>query len=423
MHECLDGIVTGSYIEGITSDNIRAENSQRIEICYNKLLAYLGSENNGAYEGGQNFIQAQDQGQSKGYGGHSNPDSTKDINIHDNTFGGPCWHVIWISDNPNNIWIHNNTFLDLPKTQTDGYSVENLPTVEHSEQIFSSIFDILNLNFSDTGRTEQKAEDIQYSLQKTDSGLIAGGIKIIGFKDLINIDNFSYIPDNKSILVKYDASASSSVNWWDAGVSSIEKTVNTKIDNGTAYAELDVTMEYYTVSTNSKTKSITRNYYTTTATFTDSCPAPKVLQRPAETQGHITFYNNSITPHTLVFVPSQGLTMIHFEYLGNYSEHTLMIGERSTGENGVQLTNFSTCEYWKGTMGYQGEALYIPGSVDQSKLNVTCYTPYEAVKITKFQYTEKKLTDESFSDWVFPFLMKLSVILFFLWKLLKIPFS
>jgi hypothetical protein len=130
-----------------------------------------------------------------------------------------------------------------------------------------------------------------------------------------------------------------------------------------------------------------------------------------------------MNPHTLVYVPSNGLTKVAYEYGGNTSEHTLMIGERDTGENGVQYTNFSTCDYWRGDIPYQGNALFIPGSVDKNKLNVTCYTPYESFQVKDFKYIEKTWTGQSFSDWVLPFVLKGGIILFFLWRLLKIPFS
>jgi hypothetical protein len=206
------------------------------------------------------------------------------------------------------------------------------------------------------------------------------------------------------------------------GVSNISQKITTKIENRTAYAILTVTMEYYTITTNKLTGKTKKNTYTSNAVFNDSCPAPVILQRPVEAKAIITYFNNSVTPHTLVYVPSQGLIKVNYEYAGNTSEHVLMIGEKGTGENGVQYTNFSTCDYWRGSIPYQGEALYIPGSVDQSKLNVTCFTPYESFKVTKFEYIEKAWKGESFSDWVFPFVLKLGIILFFLWRLLKIPF-
>ena len=122
-------------------------------------------------------------------------------------------------------------------------------------------------------------------------------------------------------------------------------------------------------------------------------------------------------------MPSQGLIKVNYEYAGNITENVLMIGEKGTGENSVQYTNFSTCNYWRGDIPYQGETLFIAGSVDQSKLNITCFTPYESFKVAKFEYIEKAWKRESFSDWFLPFVLKGGIILFFLWRLLKIPFS
>lgn len=322
-------------------------------------------------------------------------------------------------------WVNNRWECGFVKPLDLGnYTVNNYdPITEEQIQKMNNIFDILKMDFSDTGRTEQKAEDIPFSVQQTEHGAIMGGVKILGFKDLINIDNISYIPDNESILYKAAAVRAPSFNWWDMGVSNISQKVTTKIENRTAYAVLTVKMEYYTITTNKITGKTKKNYKISTAVFNDSCPAPEVLQRPAETKAIITYYNNSINPHTLVYVPSQGLVKVNFEYSGNTSEHVLMIGEKGIGENGVQVTNFSTCDYCRGSIPYQGEALYISGSVDHSKLNITCFTPYESFKVTKFEYIEKAWKGKSFSDLVLPFVLKLGVIFFFLWQLLKIPFS
>lgn len=94
-----------------------------------------------------------------------------------------------------------------------GVNVTTRHDIDHDTHEFNSIFDILNASFVDYGITNQNKDDIQYSIQKTDRGIIAGGIKIIGFSNEINIDNQTYIPDNNSTIVKYDIVSSSSPNW------------------------------------------------------------------------------------------------------------------------------------------------------------------------------------------------------------------
>ena len=429
----VDSLIYNNRVAGITSDCLRLDNCVNNKVFGNICFSYDGSHASNTYAGGENGIQIGNSGVSHGYDGRDKPTSTKNIEVFNNSFINNGLQAILLDSvalTPSaNVFIHDNTIIGKADLETSGfsfdinnYSYENPPSVEMSEKIFSSIFDILNMEFSDSGRTEQKAEDIPFSVQQTEQGAIMGGVKILGFKDLINIDNVSYIPDNESILYKAAAVRAPSFNWWDMRVSNISQKITTKIENKTAYAVLTVKMEYYTITANKITGKTKKNSHISTAVFNDSCPAPDVLRRPAETKAIITYYNNSVNPHTLVYVPSQGLIKVNYEYAGNTSEHVLMIGEKGTGENGVQYTNFSTCDYWRGAIPYQGEALYIPGSVDQSKLNVTCFTPYESLKVIKFEYTEKAWKGESFSDWVLPFVLKLGVILFFLWRLLKIPF-
>lgn len=148
--EVKGGIIQGCEIWGITSDNIRVENSLRVEVLKNLLYTYTGDHANGAWPGGQNFVQVGDQTPSHGYGS-SKPDHTQDINIHDNVMSGKNWHTIWINNVQSgaNVWVHNNTYIDLPEVETTGkgFSVEHPPTIEQAEQTFSSIYDFLKKDY------------------------------------------------------------------------------------------------------------------------------------------------------------------------------------------------------------------------------------------------------------------------------------
>jgi hypothetical protein len=195
-------------------------------------------------------------------------------------------------ESQSNVFIHDNKFIGKAELATMGVPVDvgnvsynNPPTMQQSESVFSTIFDALNLKYADNGFTNQTTDDIQYTVQQTEQGLIAGGIKIIGFSNVVNIDGVNYIPDNKSILVKYAAVKAPSFTFVSGGVSNVKSSVNTYIVNGTAYATLTVKMEYYTVSTNSITKKTIKNYHVSTATFNDSCTSPDVLERPQTIPG------------------------------------------------------------------------------------------------------------------------------------------
>jgi hypothetical protein len=432
---CCYGIFSNNNIAGITSDCMRLDNCVNCLVSNNIYLSYTGDHANGAGMNGENGLQIADEGYSHN-GGSAKPTHTTNIEVCNNTFANNGWHSVWLDSTGKgvtNVYIHGNVYKSGKEIETagtsvnlslDGISFENPPSLELSKKVFSSIFDILNIQFTDSGINNLTADDIHYEAKETEQGKIAGYVKIVGFKNVINIDNKTYISSPDDVLVKSSVIRAPSLTIWFGNISDTKKDVSVSIVNRTAIATMKITVYWFNYKKQAVTNKIVKGKLQESSyTFTDSCPAPDVLRRPAETKAIITYYNNSINPHTLVYVPSQGLIKVNYEYTGNSSEHVLMIGEKSTGENGVLHTNFSTCDYWRGAIPYQGEALFIPGSVDHSKLNVTCFTPYESFKITKFEYTEKAWKGESFSDWILPFALKLGVILFFLWRLLKIPFS
>ena len=98
---------------------------------------------------------------------------------------------------------------------------------------------------------EQTAKDIPYSVQETEQGRITGGIEILGLRT-VSMITFLISRMKTSAIIKYRAVKAPSFNNWGTGVSNISNAVNVKIENGTAYAQLTIKMEYYTISTNFK---------------------------------------------------------------------------------------------------------------------------------------------------------------------------
>lgn len=278
-------------------------------------------------------------------------------------------------------------------------TVEDIDYEPIPEREFDSIFDILDLEFTDTGRTEQTVDDIKYEVKETTSGLIAGYVKIIGFKDVVIIDNKSYIPDENAIMVKYEAVKSPDLVSWTGRIKKITKNVEIKLENGTADAVLTVKTDWYTIKENKITgerkKSKTK---TSTAVFRDSCPAPEILPRPTQAKGILYEY----PINSLAYVPSNGLTAVEYEYDGEKVKHVYMLGERNQNENGVTYTNFSKVNYWVGDLPHQGEFLFINGSFDPEKLTVTAYTPYESFQVTHFDHIKKDYPEKFYADWLFP---------------------
>lgn len=394
------GHIHNNRIAGITSDCARLDNCKNCLIEYNLFFSYSGNSY-GAYKHGENGLQIGDAGSSKGYNAAKKGYPTEDIEVRFNTFSDPGLRAIWLHGGKN-VYIHDNEFVDAAILETMGIpigdiSIDNQPTVEMTEKVFDSIFDILEVEFTDSGTTNQTEDDIHYKVQKTESGRIAGGIKIIGFKDLINIDGVPYIPQNDSILVKYEAVKAPSFSWNNTGVSKITKDVDIKNENGNVTATLTVKMEWYKLSTNS-TGATKKKYKTSKAVFSDTVKAPQVLNRPSEIRGILYEY----PIHSLAYVPSDGLTKVKYEYDGKEVNHIYLLGEQHRNENGVLYTNFSRVNYWKGDLPHNGEFLFINGSFDPEKLTVTAYTPYESFQVIHFDHIKKVYPDKFYADWLFP---------------------
>ena len=315
----------------------------------------------------------------------SSRDDLADPKTH-NTSSGWTWNgQTWVCDR-----VAPADMGTVAPTNTNG-------TVDTDTHEFNDIFDILDVEFTDNGITNQPGAGIQYSVQQTEAGRIAGGIKIIGFRDLINIDNVSYIPNNDSVLVKYEVVKAPSYSWNNTGVSKIDKNVSVKIEDGNATATLTVKMKWFKLSTDS-TGTTKKKYKASAAIFTDTVKAPNVLQRPSELRGILYEYPT----HSVAYVPSDGLTQVEYEYDGKTVKHVYLLGEQHTNDNGITYTNFSQVNYWKGDLPHSGEFLFINGSFDPEKLTVTAYTPYENFEVTHFDYVKKDFPDKVIADWLYP---------------------
>jgi hypothetical protein len=147
----VSGLIKKNDIAGITSDNVRVENSKNVKVLYNNLYGYFGKKSNGAYQGGHNLVQVGDQGFSHGYG---SPKSihTENIEIAYNTFSGKHLNTIWIDaagkTPTKNLWIHDNEYVDMPEIERDGYSAENPPSIEETEEIFTTLKDLLKRDYT-----------------------------------------------------------------------------------------------------------------------------------------------------------------------------------------------------------------------------------------------------------------------------------
>lgn len=251
-----NGLMYGNKIAGITSDCARLDNCANCKVYDNIFFSYGGDTN--TYKHGENGLQIGDAGSSKGYSGQKANFKTKNIEVFGNTFADPGLKAIWLHPGTENVWIHDNKFIDADELKTSGIptdiSYDNPPTIEDSEEIFSSIFDIFNTKF-------------------------------------------------------------------------------------------------YEIAGNSTAK------YSSGETITT----------PTKATGTITQYKGQNI--TLVYVPPDNLTSIHFKQGNRKTVHTLMLGER----HGFS-TIYSNVSIWSGDIPRQGDSVQFDGIIDPDDIEVTCYT-------------------------------------------------
>jgi parallel beta-helix repeat protein len=141
------GSIYNNQIAGICSDNGRLDNCQNFLIRDNIFFSYSGPSY-GAYEHGENSLQIGNQGgSSHGYTPTAKPFTTENIEVTNNTFVSPGLQAFSLSGGEN-VYIHDNKFVDASSIETDGFSFDVSPSLETSERIFSNIFDILKMDYN-----------------------------------------------------------------------------------------------------------------------------------------------------------------------------------------------------------------------------------------------------------------------------------
>jgi hypothetical protein len=99
------------------------------------------------------------------------------------------------------------------------------------------------------------------------------------------------------------------------------------------------------------------------------------VQVPINASVSVTEYNNTYNPHALVYVVGEGLSNVLYEYDGKSTNHYFSIN----GEN---------ADLWNGDLEHTVNAVYLNGSFDASKLQITCYNSQGYCKLTGFNVTE-----------------------------------
>lgn len=425
-----NGHIHNNKIAGITSDCARLDNCDTCLVEYNLFFSY-GGESYGAYKHGENGLQIGDAGSSKGYNAAKKGYPTRNIEVRFNTFADPGLRAIWLHGGEN-VYIHDNEFIDATELETMGVpigdiSVDNPPSLELTEKVFSSIFDILDVEFSDTGRTGQTSDSFSYRNFKkyeTTQGIVAGYIKIIGFKDVVVIDDVPYIPNKDAILTKSRAVRSPDLMGWAGHIKKIDKKETVEIKDGIAYASLKVETSWYTIKTNTltgeKKKSKTK---TSNTVFEDSAPAYDILKRDTEAIVYAHVFKDTKNPVTRINIPvSDSIQKIEITYGENSSTRLLMLGERAETDEGLIYTTLSRCDIRTGSIPFMGDEYVIYGDFNPSKLHVEYFTPYESFP-AKVEIVEHKKEERGIIVSMFSFLAQLIMALYAGYKIMDIAFN
>ena len=289
---CLDSEIFDNKIGGITSDCARLDNCLRIKVYNNLFFSYRGANLNGAYAGGENGLQVGDAGSSHGYDASKKPTTTTDIEVWNNTFAANGLEAILLGSAAlqasANVWIHDNIFIGKEALEQSGISFEinsqNPQTIERTENIFSSIFDVLKQDFS-----------------------------------------FSFFDQ--------------------------ETPINASVE--------------------------------------------------------VTDYNNTFNPHALVYISSEPLKSVRYDYQGNITTHFYQV-------------NNEKVELWEGSLQHSGNAVYLPGRFNSSNLEVTCYNEKGYHKITDFNVTVKNdNSSHVLNPQLFSFIGTLTLLGIFTYKNLR----
>lgn len=255
------------------------------------------------------------------------------------------------------------------------------PTDAELEEFeYNSLFGILGIKedmYTDSGITEQTEEDIRFELEGEVRGKVTGAIKIVGFSDVAYKDGVPFIHGEDSIMVKHIAMLTPMDIWWNGGVSRFEKTIDKKIEDGTAYANLTIYLKTYNWKENKVTGTKYKKYKESTYTFSDSVPSYAIYAPPESVNVTVNIYDGEAgKKYTLVTVENVSQQRNEFEYDGKTAVNDLLIGERMTASDNIISTNFFSVDMWEGDISRYGRSAYIDGVIDPEKLKVRVYSIY-----------------------------------------------
>ena len=349
-----------------------------------------------------NILNTQGNGQSSGglssslcgYG-INNLASEMDLTINNNYFSGNL-------KGNSNVPCSNNAISMIAGAGGNGSSViGNLPGIPRVNQTgatvpekITSIFDILNMTYSD--KAVDGGNSYIPNFQMVTKGKVSGGIDIVGFHDMVQIDGQNYIKRQDDTIISSDAQ-----NLAFLSVSTQKETSLSRNGNNLT-ANLRVNIKYDTVSTISSLingKSVKKNNYnehSETEEFSSSpVEIPNIYNGSAVPVVNVTIYNNSYNSQTRFYVPiTPFITKISYEYNNSTSWYYIKVGEILSTPKNVEYVNFKDMGYWDNAndTSYIAGLFVIPKAIDPNsteQVKITLYDVYgNAQNVTDYQVTD-----------------------------------
>jgi len=396
------GLAYGNKIAGICSDAGRLDNCQNCSVRDNYFFSYNG-ESYGQYKGGQAGLQIANAGSSHGYNAANKPQFTNNIEVCNNVFADPGRQAVWLHNYDGNVYVHDNEFIDVVGLETLGIpvgdiSVNNPPTVEMSEKVFSSIFDILDVEFSETGNITQGKITPEESWQNGGKYTDAY-IYLAGYEGEITIGSEKYIPESPDKCAIVYTNTKNLASKPDGQTSTLKLSTG---KNNTLECKLTVKTTYKvrtnkTVTVGGKTiKNPIKEYKkkSETVVFTKTFDAPKQFPAVKAPKVYVTYYNGS---HAIVEIPDvPGIVKTDISINGSSAREYRLIGEVGTAVNGFKSTRFDEVSTWKysgSQMSRSQSGLYIKEPFDIDQLHISVTTPYNKMEVTDIEYVV--IEDES----------------------------
>jgi|LGVE01.1.fsa_nt_gb hypothetical protein len=226
-----------------------------------------------------------------------------------------------------------------------------------------------------------------------------GSCDIVGWRNMSRIDGIDYIYGDPwelvIVAVHTEEYLSGSETRFNDNVDWIKEDIRISIndDNLTAHVNLSMLWHHSKLKhTAAGKKYIDKTYHTDyiTGCINDSEIIPLQYDYSAQNISvMVTYYNNSINPKSVIFVPDKlGLYSIEYTYKNESVHENIMKGYVETNSKGIEFVNFSDNTGWtytEGNMSHIGVCAVVKGAnFTLNNLSITAHTPYEQLPISNY---------------------------------------